>query len=174
MGERRIMIPRAMRAVMRQQQRAVPQPLTLSDKVAFFAVVSPEHQVEAEIVWNDAVAAVEREITDFAQNPRQHAPPEIRDEWRVVSKHPLLDQKFGVPEAANFVGMGQTQFRKLVRAGLIPVIRFGAKMKFHPADLERFVNTKRVTLTGRLPSQFRSSSLPDKVIQSPFLNLNRH
>lgn len=173
MGERRIVIPRGLRAVMRQQRSVVPQPLTLSDKAAFFAVVAPEHQTEAETVWNDVVEAVDREVADYARNPRQHERPEIRDEWRVVSKHPLLDQKFCVPEAARFVGMGETQFRKLVKAGLIPVIRYGAKMKFHPADLERFVNTKRVTLTGSMPTRFRPSGLPDRVIKSPFLNLSR-
>ncbi len=169
MRTRTIHFPAAVRAAIRaMKNRAAPRPLTHSDMVAFLSNAPPEHQTEYETFWNECV----EEISDSTHDQKTPEPQESAEDLRIAARHPLLGKKLLVPEAARLVGIGQTKFRKMVRAGRIPVIRFGQTMQFHAADLERFVEQNRITMTGRRPPAIRRS-LPDRVIKSPFLMLDR-
>jgi excisionase family DNA binding protein len=140
--------------------------------VAFLSDAPPEQQTEYETFWNECVTINEKEISDSTPEQGTPAPQESAEDTRIAARYPLLGRKLRVPEAARLVGIGQTEFRKMVRAGRIPVIRFGQTMQFHAADLERFVEQNRITMTGRRPPALRRS-LPDRVVRSPYLQLER-
>jgi len=157
-------------AIRRLKNQSVPGQPTHSDMAAFLVDAPPDRQTEFESHWNESVARNEQELAN-SQTQEVRVQPDYVEDLRILVKYPLLSRKVGIPEASRLVGVGQCKFRKLVQAGKIPVIRCGIKMLFHPSDLEKFVESQRVTMTGRRPAPLRRS-LPDRVIKSPYLMLN--
>ncbi len=51
----------------------------------------------------------------------------------------LWAKKLTVPEAAKFMGIGQTKLRELLREGELPVIRIMGKILLLERDLEAFM-----------------------------------
>jgi excisionase family DNA binding protein len=48
-------------------------------------------------------------------------------------------------EVAELLGVSNRQLDRLVRAGLIPVIRFDRRPRFRAEDVDAFVTARRVT-----------------------------
>lgn len=157
-------------AIRRLKNQPVPGQPTHSEMVSFLADAPPDRQTEFENHWNESVARNDQAVAN-AQAQETGNQPDYVEDLRIIVRHPLLSRKVGIPEASRLVGVGQCKFRKLVQDGKIPVIRCGIKMLFHPADLERYVESQRVTLTGRRPAPLKRS-LPDRVIKSPYLMLS--
>jgi excisionase family DNA binding protein len=68
---------------------------------------------------------------------------------------PLLHgQKWGVPQAAKALGLGQTRLREIIREGQIPVIRIMGKILILEQDLEDYLQGQYGTLR---PTEARAS-----------------
>ena len=89
----------------------------------------------------------------------------------------LYQKKFTIPEAAEVLGIGETNLRAMIRDGKMPVLRITAKkMLLLESDLEEFITGRHVTLSKdeRKQAKGKLSPLPKHVEQSEFMKKLRN
>lgn len=81
----------------------------------------------------------------------------------------LHEPKFGIREAAKMMKLGQTNLRRLIRNGELPVIRIGSKILLLESDMERFLNQRHVVIQPAPRRKKNPSALPDSIAASELL-----
>ena len=84
----------------------------------------------------------------------------------------LHAKKYTIPQASKLVGIGQTNMRRMISDGEIPVLLLGKKMLLLEGDLERYLKNKYVRINAvKTLARPRMPPLPDYVRNSPHLKL---
>lgn len=65
----------------------------------------------------------------------REAIPQLRDELVAAVRTALDDRMLSINDAADFVGVSRTAFRKQVERGHVPVLRIGGRVFVRQGDL---------------------------------------
>lgn len=80
----------------------------------------------------------------------------------------LIERKYGIKQAAGVLGLGVTTLRRMVRDGVIPVIRYEGKLIFLERDLEAFLQANYGPLSKASAAPL-SKAIPDRYLNSSVL-----
>ena len=83
----------------------------------------------------------------------------------------LIQEKYGVKDAAKMIGIGQTKLREMIRNGEIPVLHIDGKYLLLEQDLEVFIqgNYGRIQPSKSYQVKPKLRPLPNDVIESDLL-----
>lgn len=81
----------------------------------------------------------------------------------------LTEKKLTVKEGAQALGVGESTLRRLIRDGVIPILRIGGRILLLASDLEVFLQDRHIVVTHTVEDHGRLPPLPDSVLNSEFI-----
>ena len=79
-------------------------------------------------------------------------------------------KKLTLPEAARYMGLGETTMRRIIQRGEIPCLKYGTKQLFLEHDLEVFMQGHYGRMIQpEIPTTHAQTAIPDYVKNSPHL-----
>ena len=79
----------------------------------------------------------------------------------------MPDNLIGLPRVMALLDCSRGKVKQLIASGELPVFRFGGakrpEYKFRPADVERVILARRVTVAARRPRRVRGERIPEYV-----------